>query len=455
MAGYNYTYNQDQSDADALERQMKLVQALAQPKPTANNNKFGRLADLASVLIGQYQMKGLDDQQKALASRAEQRRTGEMENMFNFATMKPQAATPGFSVPDAGPGDNVDTSSMVQGNPGESPDAFQARKLALAKSMITSPNPQVAQFAMAQMMPQKKDYMTVKDGESVIDPTIIGADGKPRTIWAGTPKAPEGFRLNTATGELEVIPGYAEGKGKIAAADKLPKMGEIRTRISGSQEFQDEWSGKAWVPIGSGQRWQPQQPGQPQLVPDGKGGMAWLSPPARGQSGAATLPGGAVVPDVNSRRGETDLRREFEGLPEVKSYKLAFPAFASVKDAASRNTPQADINLVYGIAKIFDPTSVVREGEYATVANSPNIPDRIKGVIQYVSGGGKLSPEAKAKFVAEAESRVKSYEAEVNKAKNSYGGIVKQYGYNPDNVFQGMGNMGKPGNGQWSITKVE
>ena len=58
---------------------------------------------------------------------------------------------------------------------------------------------------------------------------------------------------------------------------------------------------------------------------------------------------------------EQGLRKEFEGLPEVKNYKQAYPAYAAVKDAAGRNTPQSDINLVYGIAKLYDPTSVVRD----------------------------------------------------------------------------------------------
>ena len=137
---------------------------------------------------------------------------------------------------------------------------------------------------------------------------------------------------------------------------------------------------------------------------------------------------------------EKALRQEFEGLPEVKAYKLAYPAFAAIKDAATRDTPQADINIVYGIAKIFDPTSVVREGEYATVANSPNIPDRLKGTINYVTGGGRLTPEVKQKLIAEAAGRVAAFKAEHDKARGSYEGIAKSQGMNPASVFAAMGD---------------
>jgi hypothetical protein len=139
-------------------------------------------------------------------------------------------------------------------------------------------------------------------------------------------------------------------------------------------------------------------------------------------------------------KNEQSVREEFNGLPEIKNYKQAFPAYKAIKDAAGRNTPQSDINLVYGIAKLYDPTSVVREGEYSTVANSPNIPERVKGYAQYLAGGGKLSPETKKQIVAEAESRIGTYKAEHDKARSTYNDIVKQRGMNPNTVLPAMGD---------------
>jgi hypothetical protein len=141
-------------------------------------------------------------------------------------------------------------------------------------------------------------------------------------------------------------------------------------------------------------------------------------------------------------KNEQDLRKEFEGLPEVKNYKQAYPALAAIRDAATRNTTQSDINIVYGLAKLYDPNSVVREGEYATVANSPNIPERIKGYAQYLQGGGRLTPEVKAQILAEAEGRAKTYENETNKARASYEEIARRNNIDPRNVFTSMGDIG-------------
>ena len=124
----------------------------------------------------------------------------------------------------------------------------------------------------------------------------------------------------------------------------------------------------------------------------------------------------------------TALRKEFEGLPEVKNYKQALPSFKGIEDAVTRNTPMSDINIVYGIAKLYDPNSVVREGEYATVANSPAIPERIKGYAQYLAGGGKLTAEVKRQILTEAQSRMKTFEDEYQKARTNYEDIAARSG---------------------------
>lgn len=131
----------------------------------------------------------------------------------------------------------------------------------------------------------------------------------------------------------------------------------------------------------------------------------------------------------------TTIRKEFDQLPEVKNYKQALPAYTAIEDAAKRNTTAADINIVYGLAKLYDPNSVVREGEYATVANSPNIPEKLKGQIQYITGGGRLTPETKKQILAEARGRMSSFENEYSKSRTNYTDIAKRSNADPSLVF--------------------
>jgi hypothetical protein len=134
-------------------------------------------------------------------------------------------------------------------------------------------------------------------------------------------------------------------------------------------------------------------------------------------------------------QNEQGLRKEFEALPEVKKYKQALPSYKGIEDAVKRNTAQSDINIVYGIAKLYDPDSVVREGEYATVANSPNIPDRIKGYAQYLAGGGRLTDKVKGEILAEAKSRMKSYEDQHSVARQNFESIASRSGVDVSRVF--------------------
>jgi hypothetical protein len=145
---------------------------------------------------------------------------------------------------------------------------------------------------------------------------------------------------------------------------------------------------------------------------------------------------------ITARAGdETKVREEFAGLPEVKKFKNAIPAYQAIVRAAKINNPQADINLIYGLAKLYDPDSVVREGEYDTIANSQSIPEWLKGQAQRLAGGGKLTKETKAQIVEQANIRIESYKNEVDGARKSYGQILTGRGLDPKNVFPAIGEQ--------------
>lgn len=138
---------------------------------------------------------------------------------------------------------------------------------------------------------------------------------------------------------------------------------------------------------------------------------------------------------------ETELRKEYAALPEVKSYKEAIPAYNAIVKASQSNNPQADINLVYGLAKLYDPTSVVREGEYNTIAQSQTIPEWLKGMAQRLVGGGKLTAETKKQILEQAGIRINSYRSEAEGARQGYEAIATRNGLKPANVFVPIGGQ--------------
>jgi hypothetical protein len=138
---------------------------------------------------------------------------------------------------------------------------------------------------------------------------------------------------------------------------------------------------------------------------------------------------------------ETGIRKEFNSLPEVTKYKAAIPAHRAVVEAAKSNNAQADINLIYGLAKLYDPESVVREGEYATIANSQSIPEWLKGWAQRIAGGGKLTTETKKQIVQQANQRLDTFKAAYDTADQGYRGVVTRRGLKPENVLIPVGGV--------------
>ena len=181
------------------------------------------------------------------------------------------------------------------------------------------------------------------------------------------------------------------------------------------------------------------------LGPDGKPMLNKMLLDAKGQIAEK----GAARQNVQVGTGkvgelETSYRKEFNALPEVTKYKNALPAFRAVESAATREGPQADINLIYGLAKLYDPESVVREGEYDTIANSQSIPEWIKGAAQKMVGGGRLTPETKKQILTEARARIGTFENEYKSAQQTYGDIVRRQGLEPQNIFTQIGGYQQP-----------
>ena len=129
------------------------------------------------------------------------------------------------------------------------------------------------------------------------------------------------------------------------------------------------------------------------------------------------------------------LRNEVRQLPSYKNYESAAPVYASMVDAATRNTKTADLNLVYGLAKIMDPGSVVREGEQIMVQNTASLPDWLKGQIAALNGGAALEPATRNQIMIEANSRMKAYDEQFRQDVEYYKQLSGIYQVNPLEVL--------------------
>jgi hypothetical protein len=133
------------------------------------------------------------------------------------------------------------------------------------------------------------------------------------------------------------------------------------------------------------------------------------------------------------------LADDFHQDKNVQAYQTMVPVYKSMVDAAGRNTRAADLNLVYGMAKLFDPTSVVREGEQVLVKDTASLPSELIGMINKLNGGQALQPDTRRSLLTEASSRVKQAEDLYNKTKDFYANRATQQGVDPNQVFFDIG----------------
>lgn len=120
---------------------------------------------------------------------------------------------------------------------------------------------------------------------------------------------------------------------------------------------------------------------------------------------------------------------------ESKNFLAIRDAYGKVKQAASTDSAAADVALIYGFMRILDPTSTVREGEFATAQNAGSIPDRVLAAYNRAISGGRLSPNIRQDFVAQTEKIYKQADQDHAKTERFYGDVAKRYGMDPAQVL--------------------
>jgi hypothetical protein len=102
--------------------------------------------------------------------------------------------------------------------------------------------------------------------------------------------------------------------------------------------------------------------------------------------------------------------------------------YKSVKSAvamANAGNPSADGALLYNIAKMYDPSGAVQEGDKKSITGNPNIPTRFKLLVQGVLEGGSFTPEQRKNVERIADEIVKNRQSQLNVYRKQYVNKIK------------------------------
>lgn len=118
-------------------------------------------------------------------------------------------------------------------------------------------------------------------------------------------------------------------------------------------------------------------------------------------------------------------------------------AYRKVEAAAMNPSPAGDISLIFGYMKMLDPTSVVREGEFATAQSAGSVPTTIVALYNQALQGTRLTEGQRQDFLNQSYNLLKSQKDVYEKTiAPRYESLVKSGKLNRENVmFDPFGGM--------------
>lgn len=234
--------------------------------------------------------------------------------------------------------------------------------------------------------------------------------------------------------EAQAVAAYNAGPGRVKAAIRKHGDNWLANMPAETQAYVGKVLGGQGAPQG----------GQPGVVnvrapkrKDAPSGYQWQG------DRLAPIPGGPADPAVAggrnpsaNRKAEADLRKQFDSLDAVKKFSTTRSNYNTLRNLALKKdaTPQDDIAIVFNFMKTLDPTSVVREGEFATAQNAGGVDDATRNLYNRVVNGNRLNRQQRLQMAQTALTNYVSMREAYNTEATKYRGYAQDYGINPDRV---------------------
>jgi hypothetical protein len=145
--------------------------------------------------------------------------------------------------------------------------------------------------------------------------------------------------------------------------------------------------------------------------------------PGKSEGGA----GGAPAPKLDDYTG---LMSRMNSDQEVTRYNIIRDMWGNMQ--AAPNTAAGDIALVYAFMRMQDPTSTVREGEFATAQNAGGVPERIRAQYNKLVSGKLLDWKTRQDFMRTAQSMYRTRKSGIEPVLQKYENLAREFGLKPE-----------------------
>ena len=121
-----------------------------------------------------------------------------------------------------------------------------------------------------------------------------------------------------------------------------------------------------------------------------------------------------------------------------------YNALQSSVALANKGNSVADGATIYNLAKMYDPSGAVQEGDKKSVVGNPSVPDRVKLLLQQLAVGGSFTPEQRRNMLKIADELVEQREKALKRQAKNYTDIVKTFGGTAEDIYSPYEKFVKP-----------
>jgi len=133
------------------------------------------------------------------------------------------------------------------------------------------------------------------------------------------------------------------------------------------------------------------------------------------------------------------LRDDYTGVVNKSGWPDQQNYYDRMKSIGKDATGSSDLALVFSFMKVLDPTSAVREGEYANAQNTAGIPGWVTAQYNKALSGEILSPDQRDKFIATADKIYKTAYQKQEKIRADFTEKAGRAGVDPRDVLVDFG----------------
>jgi len=230
--------------------------------------------------------------------------------------------------------------------------------------------------------------------------------------------------VNPATGKPELVILMRDGSTQFTGIEPTAKEKSDAGYTEEEIPLTETKPGKLpvgwfWNPITNSAERIPGLPIKPERQPPKAGGSAPPKPPKP--------PKPATISEL------TGLSKSFS--QETKDDSDVAGSWRTLHSNAALGTPAGDIAVIYAYMKLQDPTSVVREGEFATAQNAGGIHETIRARLNQAIGAGRLTPQLRSEILGSAKATLNSRRSQFSAKRDRFTKLAKSKGIDPELVI--------------------